>query len=268
MTSGEALKVTREPAGRHRGYPFGLTSDPAVLVRHVWPQPTGKALDFAAALDLATARTVSYGAWSANLREDGSICARLLGTSSRGWGLVVEEVDLATLFGWPRLEADANWRLASILTAWEHGIHEVVCDPIGFKAMLRDQGTGAEGVRHPDGRIAPPQRFMEGARCDTNAHEAPSRGCFCGFHAARLPSRLALWYPHATGILVVSPVGWTVWHRDGWRSAGYEVHAAVAPRGWQIPDGWDPAIPIIPAERPLILSKAHEVAREICGRGA
>jgi hypothetical protein len=69
---------------------------------------------------------------------------------------------------------------------------------------------------------------------------------------------------NCTGVMIVTPTGRTIWHENAWRSAQYQVHAAVTGLDQEIRDDqWDPGIPVIRARRELIPYRAFEIAREV-----
>lgn len=166
---------------------------------------------------------------------------------------------------WPPLpEADPWWRAASMYAAYTAAEEEQLLLPVAYKAMW----LGFGGVYGPDGKTwVWPSRFMGPAQCDTispsHSEPAPVIECECGFHAAFSVSELAAEYRDAGGILVVTPVGRTFWHDNAWRAEGYQVHAAVVPLDWEVPEDWDPEVPVIRARTPLIPYRAYQAAREV-----
>lgn len=136
--------------------------------------------------------------------------------------------------------------------------------PVAYKVMWDD---GVVDVREPGWTgWTWPRRLMGPATCADPVRRCPNPpmpSCACGFHAAYRVSELAAEYRDARGILVVSPVGRTCWHENAWRAAGYQVHAAVVPLDWQVPDEWDHEVPIVRARTPLVPYRAYQVAREV-----
>lgn len=231
-----------------------------LLIRNVWPNPKLEDVELLRPLDCGTVIVQGRG-WEATLRCNSNVSVWYRGT--RIW-------ESANFTGpnntWPALpEVRPSWRAASMLSALRDAEKELPQDPVGYKALRLNERVGA-GVLDPDGFYTWPKRIMSPAKClvklsTTTCSLPPGLKCTCGFHAARSVVELSLHY--AAGVLVVTPIGRTVWHDNAWRAAGYQVHAAVVPLDWPVPDEWDHEVPIVRARTPLIPYRAYQVAREV-----
>jgi hypothetical protein len=116
---------------------------------------------------------------------------------------------------------------------------------------------------HLSHRTLPPAAVMPKAICiDTKDHPSPVWECSCGYHAALQASELCL-HLNCAGVAVVTPIGRTIWHRNAWRAERYQIHAAVVGLDQEIPDEWDPEIPVVRARRELIPYRAFRIGREV-----
>jgi hypothetical protein len=91
--------------------------------------------------------------------------------------------------------------------------------------------------------------------------EAPHYSCMCGYHAAYSVVDILSAYRHALGVLVVVPLGKTLYHQNAWRAERYVAVAAVLLPGTYIPPDWDPHIPII--QSGYVPETAYDIAREL-----
>lgn len=229
-----------------------------LLLRHVWPDPDPATLKLIRAhmargtfiLPDQTYVRISRSGEVVIITDSAHVCE-----SSGEW---------ATFSTWPALpEADPAWKAASMYTALQVAVQENPLFPVAYK-ILWDRG-----IVGSDGRDwAWPSRLMGPAQCYPPRHEkhrAPDTSCECGFHAAYYVSELSRTYGDVVGmgVLVVTPVGVTVWHENAWRAQYYQVHAAVVPLDWEIPDNWDPEVPVIRARTPLVPYRAYEVGQEV-----
>lgn len=227
------------------------------LAREVWPVPDPAVVEELRRLGLGRSVFTRYG---------DHVCftfaRNTLGLSAEG-GFRLDEGREMSFTNWPPLlGVDPCWRAASMYTAYATSVEEQLLLPVAYKALWVSGG----GVVGPDGRgWMWPRRLMGPAQCGRIGvtHRSPDQFCECGFHAAYSIAELASNYGAAGGILVVTPVGKTMWHENAWRAAGYQVHAAIVPLDWEVPEDWDPEVPIVRTRVPLAPYRAYEVAREV-----
>jgi hypothetical protein len=152
---------------------------------------------------------------------------------------------------------------------WGIAVEPAVRDVVAFK-VLESYGM----VAYPESTmlwrtLGVPRRHMPPATCGCGGRRrthgaVPGARCTCGYHAAYSPWELASSMSTVSvGMLVVQAVGRTAWHRNAWRAARYDVHAAVVPLDWQAPCDWQDDVPIVRAELPDIPLRAWEIAQEV-----
>lgn len=226
-----------------------------MLVRQVWPDPDPAVMERIRSIlgGRPGECTLGYMLW-VKIRRD-TVAADYFGhTIAEGSG---------ALSGfWPPLpDVDPIWKAASMVTALRSAEREETLLPVAYKVMW------SYGVVDASGRDWMwPRRLMGPATCADPVRRCPNppaRRCSCGYHAAYLVSELANQYRDSLGILVVTPVGKTAWHENAWRSQYYQTHAVVVPLDWEIPEDWDPQVPVVRARIPLIPHRAYQVAREV-----
>lgn len=226
------------------------------LAREVWPVPDPAVVEELRRLGLGSAVFTKY-------KDVYFSCHRAIAIASEDGFRLDEGWEVNFTFWPPLLDVDPCWRAASMYTAYATSVEEQLLLPVAYKVLWASSGGGVIGS---DGRgWMWPRRLMGPAQCGRVGvtHRAPDQFCECGFHAAYSVADLASSYGAAGGILVVTPVGKTMWHENAWRAAGYQVHAAVVPLDWPVPDEWDHEIPIVRARTPLIPYRAYQVAREV-----
>jgi hypothetical protein len=154
--------------------------------------------------------------------------------------------------------------------------------PVGFKVVYRQATCSGEtlyparfqdpvGVMtsvglHGERAMVFPARPMPAASCivDAHVHQPPIASCSCGYHAARSVLDLAHNFedaPAIWGVLVVTPLGRTLWHRNAWRAQSYWPVAAVTTLDAEVPPGWPGEIPVVRAA--WVPGRAIEIAREL-----
>lgn len=130
--------------------------------------------------------------------------------------------------------ADGEKRGRYILVGDETGVY----DPVAYAPVERPLKNTVEFDAHSE-----------------NGH--PTYDCNCGLRSCYVVPDNA-----ERGILIVSPVGKTLWEKVGWRSAGRRVHAAILPDN--IPtEEWSADIKVVTVAKHRVRETAQEIAREI-----
>jgi hypothetical protein len=143
---------------------------------------------------------------------------------------------------------------------------------VGYKLLFRHTGMGGLPCVmyvYETGDVLPdlPRRESPPAGCYVTSHQGPSpvKTCGCGYHAAygvvELMANCRAVARTLAGVLIVTPLGRTLWHRNAWRAERYWVAAAVLPKGARVPRGWDPQIPVVLSD--WVPGTAHDIAREL-----
>ncbi|MEM0444185.1 MAG: hypothetical protein QXJ73_08535 [Candidatus Caldarchaeum sp.] len=188
--------------------------------------------------------------------------------------LISEETNL---WPWPPIDKDVEWKAASALTAARKVVKDKgrPLDPVGFKALY-NTGVMTELLREDPRveflipRFEYPSRIVGPATCfkKRKRHNPPEVRCRCGFHAARSVVELTWWLEilppeRPVGLMVVTPVGRTIWHSNAWRAESYQVHAAIVPNEWDVPEGWNKEVPVVKTDMGLVPWKAYQIAEEV-----
>ncbi|MEM0444186.1 MAG: hypothetical protein QXJ73_08540 [Candidatus Caldarchaeum sp.] len=222
-----------------------------IILKDIWPEP----VDHLPKIKNLKILKLNVG------RSSPKVAAVLNGDMLlQEWTYTFGRYHLAPII-WPEVDETFEWKKGSITTALITAVEETPLLPVTYKALYY------YGVKHGSRYVAP-KRIMQTPVCRVDPdHDPPEDRCSCGYHCAYLVSELWKNFKpwNIVGVLVVTPLGRTVWHDNACRSEAYQIHAAVVGKSWEpVPSyGWDTSIPIIRTKNVLIPWMSHEIAREV-----